>query len=186
MNLDTIFNPHVNLALGRVGSAVLAACLAKRHNVTAFVRNPTKLPYELRSHPRLRVFQGDATSQSSLVEALWDQDAIIQAAVLCPASSYSTGDNERVIRTIVAAIKEVQAVGRYGHPPFRLWVLSGQVMLDIPVLKGILQGNIIPIYPEHYRNYSFLQQDAGDVDWNMLCPGKISNGEVRVLLCECR
>ena len=169
---------------GRVGSAALAACLAKHHTVTAFVRNPAKLPLEVRIHPRLRIIRGDATCHMSLVDAIRDQDAIIQAAVYGSVSPYGKSDSERVIRCIIGAIREVQAVERWGSPPIRLWVLSGQVLLNIP--GGKMEGDIIPIHPEHYNNYSFLQQDARDVNWSLLCPGKIDRGEVRVLLYECR
>ena len=177
---------------GRVGSAALEACLAKDHFVTAFVRSPSKLPLDLRNHPRIRIIKGDATSHSSLLEAIRDQEAIIQAAVYGSDSPFGTSDSEKVIRCLVKAIKEVQATRRLSSPtpaaapPIRLWILSGQVLLDIPDGKGKIEGDLIPIHPEHYHNYAFLQQDAGDVDWSLLCPGRIEDGEVRVLLYECR
>ncbi len=64
--------------------------------------------------------------------------------------------------------------------------MSGQVLLDIPGYKGKIEGDVIPIHPEHYKNYEFLQNDAKDVDWSLLCPGKIDAGEVRVLLYSIR
>ena len=176
----------LTLITGRVGSAALAACLAKNHAVTAFVRSPAKLPLEVRTHPRLRIVKGDATSHTSLVEAIRDQDAIIQAAVYGSNSPFGTSDSEKVICCIVGAIKQVQGARRYGSAPIRLWVLSGQVLLDIPGGKGRIEGDVFPIHPEHYQNYAFLQQDARDVDWSLLCPGRIEHGEVRVLLYECR
>ncbi|MDI1489319.1 MAG: hypothetical protein OHK93_008597 [Ramalina farinacea] len=177
---------EAHLHKGRVGSAALAACLAKNHVVTAFVRSPSKLPLEVRTHPRIRVVRGDATSPASLVEAIRDQDAIIQTAIYGSNSPWGTSDSEKVIRTIVTAIKEVQSSRRLGATPIRLWVLSGQVLLDIPGGRGKIEGDVIPIHPEHYQNYAFLQQDARDVDWSLLCPGRIEEGEVRVLLYQCR
>ena len=177
---------------GRVGSAALAACLAKNHTVSAFVRNPAKLPLEVRNHPRLKVIKGDATSHAALVEAIRDQDAVIQAAVYGSNSPYGTSDSEAVIRTIIKAVKEVQSSqklkGFSGYSPrrIRLWVVSGQVLMDIPGGAGRIEGDVFPIHPEHYKNYAFLQQDARDVDWSLLCPGRIDQGEVRVLLYECR
>ena len=157
--------------------------------MTAFLRNPSKLPFEVRNNPRLRIIKGDATSHASLVEAIRDQDAVIQAAVYGSNSPYGTSDSERVIQAIISAVKEVQASRRqkgYHGAGIRLWVMSGQVLMDIPGAKGRIEGNVIPIHPEHYKNYAFLQQDARDVDWSLLCPGKIDYGEVRVLLYECR
>lgn len=172
--------------IGRVGSAALEACLAKEHIVTAFVRNPAKLPLEARNDSRLRIVKGDATSHTSLLEAIRDQDAIIQAAVYGSNSPFGTSDSEIVVQSIIKAIKEIQATKRYGAAPIRLWVISGQVLLDIPGGNGKIEGDVFPIHPEHYKNYAFLQKDASDVDWSLLCPGRIEQGEVRVLLYEFR
>ncbi|KAL9133970.1 MAG: hypothetical protein Q9175_004851 [Cornicularia normoerica] len=164
-------------AAGRVGSAALAACLSKQHHVTAFLRNPAKLPPELRNHPRLRITQGDATSHASLVEAIRDTDAIIQAAVYGSNSPFGTSDSEKVVRCIIKAVKEVQASRPVRSRPIRLWVMSGQVLMDIPGYAGKIEGDVFPIHPEHYKNYDFLQKDAKDVDWSLLCPGRIDQGE---------
>lgn len=58
--------------------------------------------------------------------------------------------------------------------------------MDIPGYRGKIEGDVIPIHPEHYKNYDFLQKDTKDVDWGLLCPGKIDAGEVRVLLYNIR
>ena len=76
--------------------------------------------------------------------------------------------------------------GRGLERPIRFWILSGRVLMDIPGKKEVVEGDVIPIHPEHYKNYAFLQQEAKDVDWNLLSPGRIEMGEVRVLLYECR
>ena len=80
----------------------------------------------------------------------------------------------------------IKGNGKGWEKPIRLWVLSGQVLMDLPRTKGVIEGDVIPIHPEHYKNYAFLQQEARDVDWSLLRPGKIERGEVRVLLYECQ
>lgn len=154
--------------------------------VTALLRNPSKLPPEVSNHPRLHLIEGDATSHSSVVEALKDQDTVIQAAVCGSNSPYGTSDSEKVVRCIINAVKEVQASRPPRSRPIRLWVVSGQVLMDIPGYGGKIEGDVFPIHPEHYNNYEFLQKDAKDVDWSLLCPGKIEEGEVRVLLYNIR
>ena len=170
---------------GRVGSAALAACLTKQHQVTAFC-NPAKLPPEVRNHPLLRITQGDATSHASLVEAIKDTDAIIQAAVNGSTSPFTASDSEKTVRCIINAIKEVQASRPKKSRPIRLWVMSGHVLMDIPAYTSKIEGDVFPIHPEHYKNYEFLQKDAKDVDWSLLCPGRMDKGEVRVLLYNIR
>ena len=171
---------------GRVGSAALAACLTKQHQVTAFLCNPAKLPPELRNHPHLRITQGDATSHTSLVEAIKDTDAIIEAAVYGSTTPFTASDSEKTVRCIINAIKEVQASRPKRSRPIRLWVMSGHVLMDIPAYAGKTEGDVFPIHPEHYKNYEFLQKDAKDVDWSLLCPGRMDKGEVRVLLYNIR
>ena len=154
---------------------------------------------EVRNDPRLRVIKGDATSHNLLVEAIGDQDAIIYAAVYGSNSANGTSDSETVIQCIIKAVREVQSSrrkkllgrgvsgnGKGREKPIRLWVLSGQVLTDLPGKRGMIEGDLIPIHPEHYKNYAFLQQEARDVDWSSLCPGRIEKGEVRVLLYESR
>ena len=150
------------------------------------MRNPSKLPLELRSHPQLRIVQGDATSHASLVDAVRDQDAVIQAAVYGSTSPFGTSDSEKVVRFIIDAIKEVHATRSRKIRPIRLWVMSGQVLMNFPGFKGKLEGDVFPIHPEHYKNFEFLQKDAKGVDWSLLCPGKIDAGEVRILLYNIR
>ena len=118
---------------------------------------------------------------------------MIQAAVYGSNSPYGTSDSEKVVRCVINAIREVQngcydsGYGESGaRKPIRLWVMSGQVLMDIPGYGGMIEGDVFPIHPEHYKNYEFLQQDAKDVDWSLLCPGKLDAGEVRVLLYNIR
>ena len=121
--------------------------------------------------------------------AIRDQDAVIQAAVYGSNSPFGTSDSEKVVRCIIGAVKEVQAnPSARRERPIRLWVMSGQVLMDIPGYgaRGMIEGDVFPIHPEHYKNYEFLQQDAWDVDWSLLCPGKLDQGEVRVLLYNIR
>jgi hypothetical protein len=164
--------------------------------VTAFLRTPSKLPENVLKHAKIRVIKGDASIKEDVIGALkgicslfsialtlywylWaDQDAVIQAAVYGSNSPWGTSDSERVVRTIVEAVKQVQATRT---TPFRFWLLSGQVLMDLPAFNRI-QGDIVPIHPEHYANYDLLKKTAKDLDWSLLCPGKVSVGEVCVFI----
>ncbi|KAI0027471.1 hypothetical protein K488DRAFT_74522 [Vararia minispora EC-137] len=163
-------------ASGRIGSAAVESCLDKGHNVTAFLRTPGKLPSHLRRHGNLRIVQGDASIHADISAAMQGQDAVIQAAVY--GSNTPWGDTSAavaVVRTVIDAAREASATRA---TPVRLWVLSGQVLMDIPAL-GTIEGNIIPVHPEHHLNYSTLRERGDSVDWSLLCPGKVWEGGPR-------
>ena len=63
-------------ASGKTGHEVVRQALAAGHEVTAFVRDPSRL--ELRA-PRMTVATGDARSADDLRRALAEQDAVISA-----------------------------------------------------------------------------------------------------------
>ncbi|KAI0314855.1 hypothetical protein OF83DRAFT_1165040 [Amylostereum chailletii] len=164
-------------ASGNVGSAVMRSCLERKHDVTAFLRSPSKLPEDLKSHVNLRVVEGDATSVEALVKAMSGQDAVVQAAVYGSKMPWGTSDSEKVVRSVVSAAKRVQSSRSADARTLRLWALSGQVLLDIPEGGGKIEGDIIPIHPEHYANYAYILQNASELDWSLLCPGKIDYAE---------
>lgn len=169
---------------GCIGSAALAACLEKDHIVTALVRCPSKLPEAVQSHPRLHVVKGDTTSHPSLVNIIREQDAVIQAAAYGCEGPHGLADLETDFQSIVGAAQEAQAWRR--EQPIRLWVLSGQALTDVPEKNSGIESKVVPIHPKYYKNYAFLRQEAQDVNWSLLCPGRIEMEEVRVLLYEFR
>ncbi|EIM84094.1 uncharacterized protein STEHIDRAFT_159691 [Stereum hirsutum FP-91666 SS1] len=186
-------------ASGRIGSAAVTACLARGHTVTAFLRTPSKLPPKLLEHAnigvnehaktQLRIFKGDASNVDNLREAMRDQDAIIQAAVYGSNTPWGTSDSELVVRTIVDVASSIQSQRSSTNPtseqrsnqrPLRLWLLSGQVLLDIPDGRSSpprIEGDVLPIHPEHYANYAYVKEHGASLEWSLLCPGKVDDGE---------
>ncbi len=63
-------------ATGLTGSHLLKHLLAGGHDVTAFVRDPAKLPLQ---HARLKIAQGEARDSASLERAVKGQDAVMSA-----------------------------------------------------------------------------------------------------------
>jgi nucleoside-diphosphate-sugar epimerase len=61
-------------ATGGTGRKLVEQALAQGHLVTAFVRNPTKLPI---THQNLRVTQGDALRDDTVQPAVAGQDAVL-------------------------------------------------------------------------------------------------------------
>ena len=79
------------------------------------------------------------------------------------------------MRAVVDAANEHAAIGH----KLRLWVLSGQVLMDLPHYPGWIEGDAVPIHPEHYANFKLLREHAQDLDWSLLCPGKVDDEKVR-------
>jgi putative NADH-flavin reductase len=61
-------------ASGGTGRRVVRQALEAGHRVTAFVREPARLPVE---HERLRVVQGDAVQRDRVEEAILGQEAVL-------------------------------------------------------------------------------------------------------------
>jgi putative NADH-flavin reductase len=63
-------------ATGGTGRQLVAQALERGHEVTAFVRDPTRLGVE---HPRLRVLTGDVLDYASVEAAVRGQEAVVSA-----------------------------------------------------------------------------------------------------------
>lgn len=61
-------------ASGRTGREVVQQCLARQHEVTAFVRQAPKLGLV---HPRLRVVEGNVGDAPAVRQAMPSQDAVV-------------------------------------------------------------------------------------------------------------
>jgi putative NADH-flavin reductase len=87
-------------ATGRTGRQLLTRALEAGHEVTAFVRDPSKLGV---THSRLRVMQGDVYDASVVEDATKGQDAVLSA--LGPVRGGPKGVMGAAARNIVAGMK---------------------------------------------------------------------------------
>jgi hypothetical protein len=82
-------------ATGRTGLPFLAQALARGHFVTIFVRNVSKLPVALASHPRLRTFTGELHEADKMARAMGEANPDVVFAMLAsetaPYTAVSTG-----------------------------------------------------------------------------------------------
>ncbi len=104
-------------ASGRVGRPLVEQALEAGHEVTAFVRDPARLPVE---HGRLRVVKGDVTDAAAVEGAVAGQDAVF--SVLGHAKGAPKDVQTRGIRNIVATMKR--------HGVRRLVSLTGAGVRD--------------------------------------------------------
>jgi putative NADH-flavin reductase len=92
-------------ATGGVGRELLGQALAAGHDVTAVVRNPGKLPAEVRAAGRARAVTADmaAADPVALESAAAGADAILSG--LGPRSNSDAGIASRGTRAIIAAMR---------------------------------------------------------------------------------
>lgn len=117
---------------GRVGSRLLPALLAHKHQVVAYVRNPAKISPE--ATPKLdSIVVGSASDSAAIKAAILSHncDAVVNAAGLAAMTSLtSQGEFPAIFAAVVKATLE--AGRERGSGPIRCWFMSGFGILDSP------------------------------------------------------
>lgn len=148
-------------ASGFVGSALLKEAVARGHEVTALVSNPSKLP----ASEHVRAVQADVLAQDDLAGKLEGHDAII-SAFSGHAQADVLGYYLKGIASIVAATKQAGVS--------RLLLVGGAGGLE--VAPG-LQLIDLPEFPAHWKStaegarqaLNLLRQEH-ELDWTVLAP----------------
>lgn len=102
-------------ATGGTGIEVVRLALADGHHVTAFVRDPARLPVQ---HPALRVVRGDVLDPAALGDALGNAQAVISALGVrlgqAPGTTRSRGTAALVAAMRSAGVERLVAVSTVG------------------------------------------------------------------------
>jgi putative NADH-flavin reductase len=99
-------------ATGRTGIPLIQQALAEGHSVTAFLRDPAKLPIQ---HERLTIIQGDVNNPTDVERAVAGVDAVI--STIGPARNSPTDLMTTAARNITSAMQK--------HGIKRLIVMTG-------------------------------------------------------------
>jgi putative NADH-flavin reductase len=100
-------------ASGATGHELVKQALAQRHNVTAFVRNPSKLKIK---DDKLKVIQGDIINYQLVEDAVKGQDAVLSALGASSAFKYDQSVVDGVNNIIKAM--EMTGVSRFIYMSF--------------------------------------------------------------------
>ncbi len=108
MNLTaTPFRFFLLGATGRTGLLFLAQALSRGHFVTIFVRDVSKLPVALASHPRLRTLTGELHEADKMARAMGEANPDVAffmlASETAPYTAVSTGTYS--VLQAIAAVK---------------------------------------------------------------------------------
>jgi len=141
-------------AAGNAGSRILAELISRGHEVTAIVRDPSKVP----ATKGVTVAAGDANDPEALAKILAGHDAVISAAKFTHAKA------EHLIAAVEASgVKRYLVVGGAGS----LTTPDGAREMDSPKFPA-------HVLPEANEGTRFLEVLKGsDLDWTFLSPSRI-------------
>ena len=149
-------------ATGTIGQRILHEALNRGHQVTAIVRNSSRLTEQ---NPNLRVVTADIFNPESVAQAVAGQDAVI--------SAYGAPHGQDQLLVDVAR-SLVQGVKQAGEP--RLLVVGGAGSLE--VAPGV-QLMDTPAFLPAWKANAQAQRDAlnvyrkADLDWTYLSPAAL-------------
>jgi hypothetical protein len=154
-------------ATGRAGSAIVAQALAAGYEVTALVRNPSRLNI---THPHLIVVQGDAIDLIAVERAVQGADDCISA--LAGPASNKTNNNILSLATqnIIDAMEK--------HSIKRLIITSSSAIpqpgdkanIRFRLLRMIVKLLVPENYADSLRTIEKVQ--ASDTDWTIVRMGR--------------
>jgi hypothetical protein len=138
---------------------VLRQALAAGHEVTAFVRTPSKLPPEARG--RVSVRTGDLSAHVPL-DLIRGQDGLINCAGHIADGDAFVGLFDRLVTGVDSLPAAEQPV---------CWFLAGAALLDIDSSgrRGVDLPKVRSTYWPHRVNFERLSRSR--MDWRLLCPG---------------
>ena len=146
-------------ATGSLGAHVLRQALGAGHDVTALVRDPSKLPAQARQ--RVVVHTGDL-SVALPPDVVRGHDALINCAG-------NVADGEHFVSLVDRVIASVESLPSGERPV--CWFLAGAALLDIDASgrRGVELPKVKSIYWPHRANFERLERSS--IDWRLLCPG---------------
>lgn len=163
-------------ATGNVGSRLLPALIAHKHEVVLYLRNPAKLSVEATSRA-LAVESGSATDSDKIKNAILTHscDAVINAAGLAPALGKSVE-----LPVIFAAVMDAALAARKerGGAPVRIWLLSGQGIMDHPKKGKMLMdlyADPCALPSSYHTNGSLQHSDLHDTSRKLRAHSQSSN-----------
>jgi len=149
-------------ASGMIGQRVLKEAVSRGHEVTAIVRDPSKITEK---GPKVHAVKGDVLNTADVAKLVAGHDAVISAY-----SPMSTGSPDALLtatRSLIAGMKQAGvkrliAVGGAGG----LEVAPGKKVIDLPDFPAAWKG----IAQAHIDALKVYETEAGTLDWTNLSP----------------
>ncbi len=152
-------------AAGATGKLLVDRALAQGHQVTALLRDPTKLPAR---HERLSVVRADVLDAPSVERAVQGQDAVVFAVGAgLSKSTVRTEGGKNVVRAMErAGVKRLVAMSTLGAGESRKQMGFVADKLIVPLLLGRLVED---------QNGMEAAIRASALDWVLVRPGELKD-----------
>lgn len=155
-------------ATGRVGSHIVTLALQDGHHVTALVRNPEKIN---KRHDRLTVIQGNVLESEDLLRAIQGVDAVISALNTDRTTTLSQSMPLLINAMGQEGIKRIITVGTAG-------ILKSRTEPEkLRYQSSDSRRKSTRVAEEHEQVYTLLR--ASTLEWTIVCPTYLPDGEVR-------
>lgn len=156
-------------ASGRMGIKVVEQALEAGHNVTAFLRTPSKIAIQ---HPNLTLFQGDVMDAAAVENALAGQEVVF--SVLGPTRPPVPGMMETAAKNIISAMRK--------HGIRRIISTTGAAVPqpeDQPKVADRLINALLNMIDKNFvvdssANVKLIQ--ASDLDWTIVRFPRVMDG----------
>jgi len=150
---------------GRTGKYLIQFALEAGFQVTAFARNPYAVTIH---HPKLRIFQGDATNPEAVGNAMAGQDAVIFAV---GTDLGQTNLRQTAMNNIISAMQF--------HHVQRIIGIGGMGILQASEEKKLFETEgfpaaYLPVSQDHNAAFESLQKSG--LDFTFVCPPTINDG----------
>jgi putative NADH-flavin reductase len=152
-----------------IGLELVKLALAHGHDVTALLRDPTKLSV---NNEQLRKIRGDALDSEDVAQAVAGQDAVCSCVGVGGLTSQPVSLFSRGARNLLAALESA--------PRTRLVVVTGVGAGDSRGHGGFFYDKIFqplllkPIYDDKDREEALIK--ASNANWLIVRPGLLTNG----------
>ncbi len=152
-----------------IGLALTKMALEHGHEVTALLRDPSKMSL---THPKLHIAIGDVRNQASIEAALVGQDAVC-VCIGVPPSRQPMDTFSQGARNVLAALQKT--------PNAKLISVTGIGAGDSRGHGGFLYDKLIQplllktIYEDKDREEAIIK--ASTAEWMIVRPGMLTNGE---------
>ncbi|MBA2174718.1 SDR family oxidoreductase [Halobacillus locisalis] len=152
-------------ATGGTGHAFVEQAMANGHEVTAFVRNPSKLAIQ---HDRLHMIEGDALNEEDVVQAIEGHESVVS----CLGSENLKKSD--VLEQMTGNI--VRGMQKHGLKRI-VYVASAGIQKEIPGFLGWMSQRILKNVLKDHRN-AVNAIVAAELDYTVARPLRLLDGDV--------